>query len=451
MQPAPPGRGRLQRLRVARVGGREVALLDVRVPGETLHVVCAAGLGVGTVGADRLEGLRGALRAGSPSPTQARWRARLDGAAVRLAETAVELVREGHTVRASTGRGDTIVESDEALADADEATRESLGERGAAIVDTLVTAGTGHRRDALKRALAKAIARVDRRVAAVEGDLARTETADALAQRAQLFVAAAAAAPAGAARLEAVDWTTGEARTVELAIDPARAAKTQVDAMFKRARRLKEGARIGRTRLGEAQAALAVLRAALGNLADADADLSAIEGRARAAAPRDFALAPDEATGAARAPRRGPGAGARGKPASPRLPFRTFLGASGAKILVGRGAADNDDLTFHVGRAHDLWLHAKDRNGAHVIVPLGKGASCPADVLVEAAHLAAHFSDAKGERVADVQYTPRRYLRKPRGSAPGQVMVDREKVMVLRFDDAILKRLLDTEPAAPAR
>jgi predicted ribosome quality control (RQC) complex YloA/Tae2 family protein len=80
-----------------------------------------------------------------------------------------------------------------------------------------------------------------------------------------------------------------------------------------------------------------------------------------------------------------------------------------------------------------------------VVVPLDKGASCPAEVLVDAAHLAAHFSDARGERVVEVQTTPRRYIRKPRGSAPGAVIVDREKVLVLRVDDERLKQLLSSE------
>jgi predicted ribosome quality control (RQC) complex YloA/Tae2 family protein len=112
---------------------------------------------------------------------------------------------------------------------------------------------------------------------------------------------------------------------------------------------------------------------------------------------------------------------------------------------VGRGAAQNDALTFRVARPHDLWLHAKDRSGAHVIVTLERGASCAPDLLVEAAHLAAHFSDAREERIVDIQYTPRRYLRKPRGSPPGLVVVDREKVIVLRKDGELLHRLLESE------
>ena len=127
------------------------------------------------------------------------------------------------------------------------------------------------------------------------------------------------------------------------------------------------------------------------------------------------------------------------------MPFRTFLARSGKKVLVGKGAADNDALTLKIAKPHDLWLHAKDRTGAHVIVPLEKNHTCPAEDLIDAAHLAAHFSDAREEKAVDVQYTPRRYLRKPKGSAPGAVVVDREKVLLLRFDAALLRALLERE------
>jgi predicted ribosome quality control (RQC) complex YloA/Tae2 family protein len=112
---------------------------------------------------------------------------------------------------------------------------------------------------------------------------------------------------------------------------------------------------------------------------------------------------------------------------------------------VGKGAADNDTLTLRIAKPNDLWLHAKDRTGAHVLVPLEKNHTCPAEDLVDAAHLAAHFSDAREETAVDVQYTPKRYLRKPKGSAVGAVVVDREKVLALRFDAALLKQLLERE------
>jgi predicted ribosome quality control (RQC) complex YloA/Tae2 family protein len=258
--------------------------------------------------------------------------------------------------------------------------------------------------------------------------------AQAAATHARAFVAEAARAPRGATVLRALDWSTGEAREIELPLDPAKGAREQIDAIFKRARRLKEGAAIAGARLDDATASSERLRALRAALSSPGADPEAIVAAARAAAPRDFKLSQAA----------GPAAANAGAP-SPRPPYRRFIGATGAAILVGRNAQHNDALTLRVARPWDSWLHAKNRAGAHVVVPLQKGASLPADVLVEAAHLAAHFSDASEEAVVEVTYTPRRYIRKPRGSAPGAVVVDREKVIVLRRDEAILRRLLASE------
>ena len=85
--------------------------------------------------------------------------------------------------------------------------------------------------------------------------------------------------------------------------------------------------------------------------------------------------------------------------------------------------------------------------GAHVVVMVKKGGELTADQLVDAAHLAAHFSKARGEAIVDVAYTYRRYVRKPRKSPPGMVMVDKEKVVTLRLEPERLTKLLATEHA----
>jgi predicted ribosome quality control (RQC) complex YloA/Tae2 family protein len=422
--------GHVQRVTVGHLaGGREVALVQMRVPGETVHVVVVLGAaGGGRAGA-------GALVAIVDKEARARLRGAIEGASAPGAARARAI---GEQVRAGLAS----------------ATREALEERGTGLVEELARAGADARAEALRRALAKARARVERRIEAVRGDVARAESAGAMAQRAKLFVAEAARAPRGATKLVAVDWSSGEAREVELAIDPARGAQQQVEAMFQRARRLKEGARIARARLADAQKARDALARVERELAALEAPAGATSGdgpdapgdaqlaRARAAAPKDFKLASFRAAAGAAT-----GSARRGAQV-PRPPYRTFVGASGVRILVGRGAEKNDELTLHVARPHDLWLHAKKRAGAHVVVPLDKNASCPAELLVEAAHLAAHFSEARDERVVEIQYTPRRYLRKPRGSAPGFVVVDREKVLVLRREDEMLRRLLEREEGA---
>ena len=99
----------------------------------------------------------------------------------------------------------------------------------------------------------------------------------------------------------------------------------------------------------------------------------------------------------------------------------------GFEILVGKGDAENDRLTFGVAEPRDIWLHVAGPAGSHVIVrnPLELD-ELPRLVLERAAQLAAWHSKARGTkgkvevhvcRVADV--------RKPRGFAPGQVQLKR--------------------------
>ena len=451
----------LQRIDIASIAGKDAALLRARLPGETVHLLLVSGRGgrsfaaLATGGSAAASGVaiipdssrdaaRAVFRANPPSPIQLAWRARLEGArVVRVSDREIKVECDGQRVVLSAHeRLSLAVEADAAPEEADaEIDVSALEARGAQLIASLARASIEGAHAALLRALKTSISRLARREDAIRGDLARIGEAEVLAARARLFVAEASRAPRGARVLKVLDWSTGDAVEAELALDPARTARDQIDAVFKRARRLKEGGRIGREREAAAEGARTRLEAIAKEVGDAAdlAALTALEARARAAAPRDFGGTANAQRGAAHAV-----AGRAGVPA-PRSPFRAFFNASGARILVGRGAADNDALTFHVAKPHDLWLHAKGHAGAHVVVPLAKGKACPAELLVDAAHLAAHFSDARDEALVEVQHTPRRYLRKPRGSAPGLVVVDREKVLLLRKDDATLRRLLETE------
>jgi predicted ribosome quality control (RQC) complex YloA/Tae2 family protein len=106
--------------------------------------------------------------------------------------------------------------------------------------------------------------------------------------------------------------------------------------------------------------------------------------------------------------------------------FRTET-IDGFEVLVGKGDADNDALTFHVGEPHDFWLHVSGSPGSHVVVRNpGRLSELPRAVLQRAAELAAWHSksrSARGKvevhvcRVADVS--------KPRGFAPGEVRLRR--------------------------
>lgn len=317
---------------------------------------------------------------------------------------------------------------------------------GAALVEASDAAAAAQEKAALARAVRARRAALERRAEAVRGDLGRLGSVARLQKTGQLLLAQGARVPRGAARALLDDWETGG--TIEVALDPARPAKAQAEAFFARARRYQRGEAVMRARLAETERALEAIAALQADVAAAEARPEALEPlaqRARALGVSRADLAGVGAAGGAGDPGASVARGARAGRVAPRLPFHAYRSATGAAILVGRGAADNDALTTKHARPHDLWLHAKGVAGSHVVVPLPRGASCPADVLVDAATLAAHFSDARGEAVCEVSYVPRRYVRKPRGSAPGAVTYDREKVIAVRIEPERLSRLLATK------
>lgn len=111
---------------------------------------------------------------------------------------------------------------------------------------------------------------------------------------------------------------------------------------------------------------------------------------------------------------------------------RRFVSSDGYEILVGRTSAANDELTFKVARPSDIWLHAADYPGSHVVVRLFKRGEVPHRTLLEAAQLAAHFSQAKDEAMVDVRYTERKFVGKPKGAGPGLVRLQRFKSITVR-------------------
>lgn len=113
------------------------------------------------------------------------------------------------------------------------------------------------------------------------------------------------------------------------------------------------------------------------------------------------------------------------------IPFRVFE-SEGFKILVGKSAQNNDVLTQRHTYKEDMWLHAKDVSGSHVVIKHQAGKSIPAPVLEKAAQLAAYYSKRKTDSLCPVIYTPKKWVRKPKGSPPGSVVVEREKVLLVK-------------------
>ena len=96
----------------------------------------------------------------------------------------------------------------------------------------------------------------------------------------------------------------------------------------------------------------------------------------------------------------------------------------GFTILVGRTSTDNEKVTFRAAGPNDLWLHARDYPGSHVII-LTEKRHVPDKVLYTAAALAAEASGARNDIAPEIMVTERKWVRKLKGGKPGQVTVER--------------------------
>jgi predicted ribosome quality control (RQC) complex YloA/Tae2 family protein len=110
---------------------------------------------------------------------------------------------------------------------------------------------------------------------------------------------------------------------------------------------------------------------------------------------------------------------------------RSFASSDGFEILVGKKAKDNDFLTFRMAKSLDTWMHAADYPGSHVVIRNPNRKEIPHRTLLEAAQLAAFYSQGKAQPKAAVHYTQKKFVNKPKGAAPGLVSLASFKTILV--------------------
>lgn len=111
--------------------------------------------------------------------------------------------------------------------------------------------------------------------------------------------------------------------------------------------------------------------------------------------------------------------------------FREFE-FKGYRIFVGRNAKNNDELTQKFAHKDDLWLHARDVSGSHVLIRHQAGKNFPKGVIEKAAAIAAFYSGRKNENLCPVIYTSKKNVRKMKGAPAGAVKVEKENVLMVK-------------------
>jgi predicted ribosome quality control (RQC) complex YloA/Tae2 family protein len=280
---------------------------------------------------------------------------------------------------------------------------------------------------------AKALAeRLDRRLArarSTQAGLAQrrsaAEGADRVRQDGELLKAALGSLRRGQPSVELADWfADGAPRRIEL--DPKLSPQENVERVFKRYHKLERSLSELDREAERASQQAELLSALLAELAGGAAPAE-IEARSVAAGLLEPLVLER---------------GKRTQAPAPRLPYRRFTGLAGGEILVGRNAKDNDELTFKVARGNDLWLHTADSPGSHVILRRRKDAEAHPEDVLDACHLAAHFSPQSASTRVNIHLAPRKEVHKPRGAPAGLVTLSGGKTRAVRIEPERLARLL---------
>ncbi|MCR5565835.1 MAG: NFACT family protein [Clostridiales bacterium] len=116
-------------------------------------------------------------------------------------------------------------------------------------------------------------------------------------------------------------------------------------------------------------------------------------------------------------------------------PYR-YQSEDGIEILVGKNAAQNDRITLGA-KPGEMWLHAKDMPGSHVII-CAEG-EIPQATMKQAATLAAWYSKGQRSSTVPVDYTLKKYVKKPSGAAPGRVIYTHQKTAYMTPEEDEIK------------
>ncbi|HVA89540.1 MAG TPA: NFACT RNA binding domain-containing protein [Chloroflexota bacterium] len=215
-------------------------------------------------------------------------------------------------------------------------------------------------------------------------------------------------------------------------LDPALTPLENAQRFFKRYQKARDAAAITPGLLETARQDLDYLDqlAVHAALATDPQSLAAVRGEAREVLVGPAPAGKVRKKGGAQPGRGVKGKGAGGKAEPRAVPLR-LRAADGTEILIGRSARQNEELTFRLAGPRDIWLHARQIPGAHVILRVAGQTPSPA-ALHDAAALAAYHSQARESTAVPVDYAPVRNVRRIKGGKPGMVHYSGESTLNVR-------------------
>lgn len=264
-------------------------------------------------------------------------------------------------------------------------------------------------------------ARLRRKIAAQEQELAESKNRDKWRVYGELITANLYRMERGMSRLTAQNYYDPDCADVDIPLDVRLSPQENAAKYFKKYTKAKTAEKYITTQLEKARVELTYLESVLQELTLAESE-------------QDFNDIRAELTDGGYLRAKG-----RKQPQRPSKP-REFRSTAGLRILVGRNNRQNDRLTTKDAEKWDIWLHTQRIHGSHVILCTG-GAQPDEQSLLEAASLAAYFSQAQNSTKVPVDFTQVKYVKKPAGSPPGFVNYTNYKTILADPSEELVKRL----------
>ena len=264
-------------------------------------------------------------------------------------------------------------------------------------------------------------ARLRRKIAAQEQELAESKNRDKWRVYGELITANLYRMERGMSRLTAQNSYDPDCADVDIPLDVRLSPQENAAKYFKKYTKAKTAEKYITAQLEKARVELTYLESVLQELTLAESE-------------QDFNDIRAELTDGGYLRAKG-----RKQPQRPSKP-REFRSTAGLRILVGRNNRQNDRLTAKDAEKWDIWLHTQRIHGSHVILCTG-GAQPDEQSLLEAASLAAYFSQAQNSTKVPVDFTQVKYVKKPAGARPGMVIYTTYQTMLADPDEKLVHTL----------
>lgn len=263
------------------------------------------------------------------------------------------------------------------------------------------------------------IKRNQTKLAKREKTLKDSENAEDFRRDGELLTTFMTQVPRGATSVELLNYYEENA-PITITLNPALTPNQNAQKYFQKYQKLKNAIKLIYDQIAEAKDEIAYLESILAQL--------------EIAGPMDIEVIKEElvASGYLKQKR-----AKKNRKHAPSKPER-FIASDGTEILVGKNNLQNDQLTLKQARKSDIWLHAKNIPGSHVII---KNDQPTEETLLEAAELAAYFSKFRQSAQVPVDYVAVKHIHKPNGAKPGFVIYENQKTLFVTPEEAVIEQL----------